>query len=75
MQYWKWGNEDGHNIPTELPFSLTQLGLKQEVNDIPYLDHLLFVIRELMPFMLERHFVVRLIKTIQVALQQRPLHF
>lgn len=39
---WKLGNEQGHNIPMGLPFGLRQL--KQEVNDVPYLDHLLFLI-------------------------------
>lgn len=48
----------------ELPFGLRQL--KQEVSDVPYPDHLLFVIRELMSFTLQRHFVVTLIKTSQV---------
>lgn len=40
----KSGNEQGHNIPMELPFLRQE---KQEVNDVLYLDHLLFVIREL----------------------------
>ncbi len=47
--------------------------LKQEVGDVSYLDYLLFVIREPVTFMLQRHFVVRLAKTTQVALEW--LHF
>lgn len=72
---WKLGNERGHNIPMELPFGLRQLGLKQEANYVSYQDHLLFDIRELMSFILQRHFVVKLSKTTQVALALRPLHF
>ncbi len=55
----------------ELPFCLRQL--KQEVNDVSYLHHLLFAIRELVSFVLQRHSVVMLIKTTQVALKR--LHF
>lgn len=59
---WKLGTERGHDIPMQLLFGLRQVGLKQEVHDVPYLGHLLFIL-ELLSFMLERHFVVRLIKT------------
>lgn len=64
----------GAQYSHEVSFRAEMTGFKAGSHYVLYLGHLLFI-QELMSFLIKRYFVVSLIKTSQVALEFKPLHF